>query len=126
MAVDAAMLARRLAAVTALQHGGIGATRPYTRASLDPFLERQGVVILDGGVGTALGDEPQQHVLWGAQLLFGSAGHDRILSAHREFLEAGADIITSSSYQASFELFAAAEAFTNGTLPGGAITKVRV
>ena len=28
---------------------------PYTPASLRPFLDRQGTVILDGGLGTALG-----------------------------------------------------------------------
>ena len=33
---------------------------------------------------------------------------------HRSFLEAGADIICSNSYHASFEIFTAAGAFTDG------------
>ena len=81
-------------------------------------------LIIDGGMGTALGDESQAHVLWGAQYLFGRQGHEKLLGVHRSFLEAGADIICSNSYHASFEIFTAAGAFTDGvTLPGGSITK---
>ena len=88
---------------------------------LAPFLERQGVVLLDGGTGTALGDDPQKHALWGAQLLFSLKGHEVVLEAHRKFLEAGADVICTNSYQVSFEAFTHADAFSS--LPGGAITK---
>ena len=73
-----------------------------------PFIKRQGFMTLDGGFGTALGNAAQSHALWGAQLLFGLNGHTTIMAAHRQFLEAGADIISTSSYQASFETFRAA------------------
>lgn len=95
---------------------------PFTPASFRPFIERQGSILLDGGIGTALGAESQRHVLWGAQHLFRLDGHNKILDMHRKFLEAGADCISSASYTASFELFSAAGTFTDGTLPGGSIT----
>ena len=88
------------------------------------FLQHQRAVLLDGGFGTALGVASERHVLWGAQHLFGKAGHEKIQQVHKSFLEAGADVISSNSYNASFEIFTAANAFTDGvTLPGGAITK---
>lgn len=91
---------------------------------LVPLLQQQRAVILDGGFGTALGTDSEQHVLWGAQHLFGKAGHEKIQQVHRKFLEAGADVISSNSYNASFEIFTAANAFTDGvTLPGGVISK---
>ena len=95
---------------------------PYTPASLRPFLDRQGTVILDGGLGTALGAESERHALWGAQHLFRLEGHNRLLDLHRTFLEAGSDVISSASYQVSFEMLTAASTFTDGTLPGGNIT----
>ena len=97
-------------------------TRPYTPASLRPFIERQGTVILDGGFGTALGTESEKHALWGAQHLFRLEGHNKLLDAHRTFLESGSDVISSGSYQVSFDMLAAAGTFTDGTLPGGNIT----
>jgi len=71
-----------------------------------PFLTERGYVVLDGGLATAL--EAAGHVLdsdlWSAALL-----RDRpeaIASVHRAFLDAGADCITTASYQASFPGFA--------------------
>jgi homocysteine S-methyltransferase len=71
-----------------------------------PFLERQGVVILDGGLATeleargfALDDE-----LWSARLLVEHP--EAIRRLHRDYLEAGSDCVTSASYQATFEGFA--------------------
>ena len=79
---------------------------------------------MDGGFGTALGTESEAHPLWGAQHLFRKDGHDKVMSIHRAFLEAGADIICSNSYNASFEIFSVTGAFTDGvTLPGGTIEK---
>lgn len=95
---------------------------PCTPASLRPFVERQGAVILDGGFGKALGVESEKHALWGAQHLFRLEGHNKLLDVHRTFLEAGSDVIRSVSYQVSFEMLAAANAFTDGTLPGGNIS----
>jgi homocysteine S-methyltransferase len=64
------------------------------------------VVVLDGGLATAL--EGRGHTLgsalWSAQLLIEDP--EAIREAHRAYLRAGADCITSSSYQASFEGFA--------------------
>ncbi len=65
-------------------------------------------LILDGGLSTEL--ERQGYDisgrLWSAQLLLDAP--DAITAAHRAFLEAGADIVTTASYQASPEGFARA------------------
>jgi homocysteine S-methyltransferase len=71
-----------------------------------PFLDRFGVVILDGGLATELErrgadlDDP----LWSARLLVD--GPDLIRQVHFDYYQAGADVATSASYQASFEGFA--------------------
>jgi homocysteine S-methyltransferase len=71
-----------------------------------PFVADAGVVILDGGLATeleALGLD-LDHPLWSARIL-----RDRpeaIAAVHRSYLEAGADVITTASYQATFEGFA--------------------
>ena len=89
---------------------------------LAPFLAAQGTVVADGGFGgAALGPQARQHRLLGAQMLFTRDGHVQIERVHREFLEAGADVISTASYKASFEFFEQAGAFAS--LPGGAITK---
>lgn len=73
---------------------------------LEPFLTGQGYVMLDGGSATTL--EAHGHVLddrlWSARLLL-EAPH-AVGALHREFLDAGADCVTTVSYQASFEGFA--------------------
>ncbi|WP_170068041.1 homocysteine S-methyltransferase [Lentzea guizhouensis] len=65
-----------------------------------------GVVVLDGGLSTAL--EQAGHdlsdELWTARLLLGDA--DAVLAAHLVYYRAGADVVITSSYQASFEGFA--------------------
>jgi len=70
------------------------------------LLDAQGVLILDGGLateleaqGARLGDE-----LWSASLLIEEP--EAIAGAHRAFLDAGADCITSASYQATIPGFA--------------------
>jgi homocysteine S-methyltransferase len=72
------------------------------------ILEEQGFVVLDGGLATAL--EAAGHMLdsalWSARLLLDAP--DAVRAAHLAYLEAGADVITTASYQASFEGFAAA------------------
>lgn len=68
-------------------------------------IEAQGVAILDGGLATALEnrgfdlDDP----LWSARLLLENP--EAISAVHRAYLEAGADCITTSSYQASLAGF---------------------
>lgn len=68
---------------------------------IQPFLEHQGVLILDGGLATELeargcdlSDE-----LWSARLLLDDP--DLIRQVHYDYLAAGADCIISASYQAT-------------------------
>ncbi len=73
-----------------------------------PFLEKQGVLILDGGLATELENMGYDlnHPLWSARLL---ASHpEAIRAVHLAYLEAGADCIVSSGYQASIPGFMAA------------------
>jgi homocysteine S-methyltransferase len=71
-------------------------------------LAGQGFVALDGGLATAL--EAAGHLLdtplWSARLLLDAP--DSVRAAHTAYLAAGADCITTASYQASFEGFAEA------------------
>ena len=65
------------------------------------------VLVSDGGLASTL--ETRGHdlsdALWSARLLLDRP--DEIVAVHRAFLRAGASIITTASYQASFEGFAA-------------------
>ncbi len=79
--------------------------------SSDPFvriLEARGLVVLDGGLATAL--EDQGHVLadelWSSRLLRDDP--EAISMAHTRYLDVGADCITTASYQASCAGFATA------------------
>ncbi len=74
---------------------------------LQPFLDQAGVVILDGGLATELERRGAdlRDPLWSAKLLLENPA--LIRAVHRAYLDAGADILTSASYQASFEGFAA-------------------
>ena len=71
------------------------------------FIERQGFLVLDGGLATELEtlgcdlDDP----LWSARALIDAP--EAIRTAHLRFLEAGADCIATATYQATFEGFAA-------------------
>ncbi|MFC1688508.1 homocysteine S-methyltransferase [Pseudomonadota bacterium] len=73
---------------------------------LQPFLIRQGFVLLDGGLAT----EMEKHGadldddLWSAKMLIEAP--ELIRQVHGDFLNAGADIIATATYQASFEGFA--------------------
>ena len=64
-----------------------------TKHPIEQFLERQGVVILDGGLATEL--EAQgwdlNHRLWSARLLM--THPEAIQKVHLSYLEAGADCI---------------------------------
>ena len=70
-------------------------------------LERQGFLVLDGGLATeleALGCDLNDP-LWSARALLGD--REAVRTAHRRFLEAGADCIATATYQATFEGFGA-------------------
>lgn len=76
------------------------------RDPLAPFLADDGVAILDGGLATELEARgcDLDHPLWSARVL-----RDRpeaITAVHTAYLEAGADVLTTASYQATFEGFA--------------------
>lgn len=70
-----------------------------------PFLDHHGCVILDGGLSTAL--EARGYVLddrlWSAALLRDAP--EAIAAVHGAYLLAGADVITTASYQASIPGF---------------------
>lgn len=69
-------------------------------------LQRDGPVLLDGGLATQLESQgcDIKDELWSAGLL--CTNSDAIVTAHRAFLDAGAECISTASYQASREGFA--------------------
>jgi homocysteine S-methyltransferase len=73
----------------------------------EPFLDRQGFVLLDGGLATALEDlgHDLRDPLWSARVLLEAP--DDVRAVHRAYLEAGADCIATVTYQATFQGFAA-------------------
>ncbi|KAF9531598.1 Homocysteine S-methyltransferase [Crepidotus variabilis] len=68
---------------------------------------RRSLVLLDGGLGTALenelGNTVSQSALWSAQPIAESP--DAILEAHQAFLDSGAGVISTSTYQCSSATF---------------------
>jgi homocysteine S-methyltransferase len=74
-------------------------------SQLTDILEKQKVLILDGALGTQLQKNGYDvnDSLWSAKFL--SENTEAIKQVHLEYLEAGADCIITSSYQASFEGF---------------------
>ncbi len=61
------------------------------------------VLLIDGGLSTALENRGVQvgGVLWTGELLL--TNPDIVADAHRDFVEAGADVLITGSYQLSFE-----------------------
>lgn len=76
------------------------------RNPLTPFLQRQGVVILDGALATELERRGTdlRDALWSAKLLVDDPA--LIRKTHYDYFVAGADVATSASYQATFAGFA--------------------
>ena len=74
---------------------------------IDPFAAYPGFVVLDGGLATALElrGADLRDPLWTARLLIDDP--DLIVEVHRAYVEAGADVVISASYQASFDGLAA-------------------
>ena len=66
-----------------------------------PFIERRGAAVLDGGLATELEsrglalDDP----LWSARALIDAPAI--VAAVHRDYLEAGADVIATATYQAT-------------------------
>ncbi|KAJ9456530.1 Homocysteine S-methyltransferase 1 [Diplonema papillatum] len=74
---------------------------------LEALLERNGVVVLDGGFSGELEKvtgRPLDRELWTAAALIDS--RNAVVEVHRRFCEAGANVATTATYQASFEGFA--------------------
>jgi homocysteine S-methyltransferase len=71
-----------------------------------PFLSRQGFVLLDGGLATALEARGQKLAdsLWSARVLLDAP--EVVRAVHRDYLGAGADCIATVTYQATFQGFA--------------------
>jgi homocysteine S-methyltransferase len=67
---------------------------------------RTGTVVLDGGLSNQLKDQGQDlsGELWSARLLADAPG--QLVAAHIAYLRAGARVLITASYQASFEGFA--------------------
>ena len=58
-------------------------------------------VVLDGGLATHLesGGADLSGGLWSARMLLDPAGRERLVQAHADFLAAGAEVLTTASYQ---------------------------
>lgn len=72
------------------------------RSHLTPFLAQQGFLVLDGGLASEL-----EHLgmdlndpLWSAKVLMEQP--EAIVQVHQSYLQAGADLIITASYQASY------------------------
>ena len=66
-----------------------------------PFLDQNSLMILDGGLATELEAKgcDLTDELWSARLLMDQPS--RIREVHRDYLHAGADRVSSASYQAT-------------------------
>ena len=73
------------------------------KSPISRFLKYQNFVVLDGALATELEQEGADlnDDLWSAKILMQNP--ELIYNVHRKYLEAGADIITTASYQATFE-----------------------
>ena len=77
-------------------------SRSRTDNPLEPFLQGQGFAVLDGGLATEMEARGADldHFLWSARMLTDQP--DLVQAVHAAYLEAGADIIATATYQASF------------------------
>ncbi len=77
-----------------------------TKNPFQPFINQQGFVILDGGLATELEyrGADLNDPLWSAKTLLDDS--DLIRNVHLDYLLAGADVIVTTTYQATFEGFA--------------------
>ncbi|UZJ52048.1 hypothetical protein CBS101457_001368 [Exobasidium rhododendri] len=68
-------------------------------------LRTSGLALLDGGFAThledALGQDISSSSLWSASLIESEEGSKAIIQTHLDFLRAGADVVSTSTYQAS-------------------------
>lgn len=73
--------------------------------SFEKIIKEQGIIILDGALATELEARGANlnHSLWSAKLL--KEDPDLIKQVQLDYLEVGANVITTATYQASFEGF---------------------
>ena len=73
--------------------------------TIEEILQKQKVFILDGALGTQIqkNGHDVNDSLWSAKFL--NEDTSVIKKVHKQYLEAGADCIITSSYQASLEGF---------------------
>jgi homocysteine S-methyltransferase len=78
----------------------------HAAAPFGDLMHGRGFVVLDGALATELERRGAdlRDALWSARLLIEQP--ELISAVHCDYLEAGADVITTSSYQATFEGFA--------------------
>ncbi|WP_235031938.1 homocysteine S-methyltransferase [Actinacidiphila yanglinensis] len=71
-----------------------------------PVVPVEGVLVLDGGLSNQLAEQgcDLADPLWTARLLADEPG--QILAAHTAYMRAGAQVLTTASYQATYEGFA--------------------
>jgi homocysteine S-methyltransferase len=74
---------------------------PRVTDPLIPFVRRRGAAVLDGGLATELEARglDLRDRLWSARALLEAP--DLISAIHRDYLDAGADVITTATYQAT-------------------------
>jgi homocysteine S-methyltransferase len=73
--------------------------------TIERYLEKYPLIVLDGAFGTELARRgfDTNDELWSAKALFESP--ELVEAVHRDYYEAGADVSTSASYQATVEGF---------------------
>ncbi len=76
---------------------------------LQPFITRRGAAVLDGGLATELETRGLDLAdkLWSARALIDAP--EVVAAVHRDYLEAGADIIATATYQATIPAVTARE-----------------
>ncbi|MFJ1748476.1 homocysteine S-methyltransferase [Streptomyces sp. NPDC088116] len=86
----------------------LGPVRPVTAGPAGPAGQdlAEGIVVLDGGLSNQLKAQgcDLSDALWSARLLIDDPG--QIEAAHTAYVRAGAQVLITSSYQATFEGFA--------------------
>ncbi|GAA5975526.1 hypothetical protein JCM10908_005189 [Rhodotorula pacifica] len=79
------------------------------------------VLILDGGMGTTLQAPPfnlaLDSALWSSELLASQEGRQQLVNLHKTWIEAGADIVQTCTYQSTLPLFLPPPSNSNSTPP---------
>jgi homocysteine S-methyltransferase len=85
-------------------------TTPNKMTTTSPNPPLPPLILLDGGLGTTLADRynctfDSSTPLWSSHLLLSPSGQKTLRDAQTSFAQAGADLILSATYQASYEGF---------------------